>query len=76
MACLDCGNIIGYHVTQPCESCLDARNNGHFWMFYSSSVKFTERMDSQGKAALTWSQITSQDFDNDWMSPKYDSFCR
>ncbi|TPX32733.1 hypothetical protein SmJEL517_g04231 [Synchytrium microbalum] len=26
----------GYHVTQPCSSCLTACNNGHFWMFLLS----------------------------------------
>ncbi|KAI8918764.1 FAM72 protein-domain-containing protein, partial [Entophlyctis helioformis] len=33
VACLGCGNVVGYHVTQPCGSCLEACNNGHFWMF-------------------------------------------
>lgn len=27
-ACLGCGNVVGYHVTQPCEGCLEACNNG------------------------------------------------
>ncbi|KAI9240373.1 MAG: protein FAM72, partial [Podila humilis] len=27
-ACLTCGNAIGYHITQPCEKCLMAENNG------------------------------------------------
>ncbi|KAI8353043.1 protein FAM72, partial [Mortierella sp. GBAus27b] len=43
VACLGCGNTLGYHVTQPCESCLRACNNGHFWMFHSDSVSCTER---------------------------------
>ncbi|KAK3818871.1 MAG: FAM72 protein-domain-containing protein [Benniella sp.] len=30
VACLGCGNTLGYHVTQPCESCLKACNNGCF----------------------------------------------
>ncbi|KAI8622034.1 hypothetical protein BC830DRAFT_1091257, partial [Chytriomyces sp. MP71] len=35
------GNVIGYHVTQPCEVCLDSCNNGHFWMFCESvRIKF------------------------------------
>ncbi|KAF9918113.1 Protein fam72a, partial [Linnemannia zychae] len=38
VACLGCGNTLGYHVTQPCESCLEACNNGHFWMFHSDGV--------------------------------------
>ncbi|KAI8820957.1 FAM72 protein-domain-containing protein [Fimicolochytrium jonesii] len=36
VACLGCGNVIGYHVTQPCEPCMEACNNGHFWMFHIS----------------------------------------
>jgi hypothetical protein len=27
-ACLGCGNVVGYHVTQPCDRCLEACNNG------------------------------------------------
>nr|KAJ3423250.1 Protein fam72a [Polyrhizophydium stewartii] len=45
-ACLGCGNVVGYHVTQPCERCLDACNNGHFWMFLSDTVRYTERFDA------------------------------
>jgi hypothetical protein len=29
-ACLGCGNVVGYHVMQPCETCLEACNNGKF----------------------------------------------
>ena len=43
------GNVVGYHVTQPCEVCMSACNNGHFWMFHNDSVKAKERMDSTGK---------------------------
>ncbi|KAJ3243080.1 Protein fam72b [Chytriomyces hyalinus] len=43
VACLQCGNVIGYHVTQPCEVCLDSCNNGHFWMFLSEGVKSKDR---------------------------------
>ncbi|KAI8379260.1 protein FAM72, partial [Radiomyces spectabilis] len=28
VACLGCGNIIGYHVVSPCHHCLGACNNG------------------------------------------------
>ncbi|KAL2915749.1 hypothetical protein HK105_204695 [Polyrhizophydium stewartii] len=45
VACLGCGNVIGYHVTQPCERCLDSCNNGHFWMFLSEGVWAKERTD-------------------------------
>ncbi|KAF9988353.1 Protein fam72a [Modicella reniformis] len=43
VACLGCGNTLGYHVTQPCQSCLKACNNGHFWMFHADGVSCTER---------------------------------
>lgn len=42
-ACTGCGCVLGYHVSQPCERCLEARNNGHFWMFYAEGVVGTER---------------------------------
>ncbi|OAJ38049.1 hypothetical protein, variant [Batrachochytrium dendrobatidis JEL423] len=48
VACLGCGNVIGYHVTRPCERCLDSCNNGHFWMFLSDGVSAKERLDSTG----------------------------
>ncbi|CAO3633487.1 unnamed protein product [Cunninghamella blakesleeana] len=38
IACIQCGNIIGYHVNVPCKSCLSRPNNGHYWMFRSISV--------------------------------------
>ena len=41
--------MVGYHVTQPCVKCLEACNNGHFWMFLSEGVKPVERLDSSGK---------------------------
>lgn len=33
-ACLGCGNVVGYHVTQPCEKCLEACNNGKALFLY------------------------------------------
>ncbi|KAJ3192289.1 Protein fam72a, partial [Dinochytrium kinnereticum] len=44
IACLRCGNVIGYHVTQPCEVCLESCNNGHFWMFLSDGVASRDRV--------------------------------
>ncbi|PIA15398.1 hypothetical protein COEREDRAFT_74847 [Coemansia reversa NRRL 1564] len=38
VACLGCGNEVGYHITQPCTECLKACNNGHFWMFLTENV--------------------------------------
>jgi len=41
-ACACCGNVMGYHVSQPCERCLEARNNGHFWMFFRIRLSATQ----------------------------------
>ena len=43
-----CGNVVGYHITQPCSACLESCNNGHFWMFNNEGVKAEERLDSTG----------------------------
>ena len=56
VACLGCGNVIGYHVTKPCEACMNACNNGHFWMFHSDGVKADEVSDSSGKV-INWGSI-------------------
>lgn len=42
------GNIIGYHVVAPCSQCLQAGNNGHFWMFHSNACQPEERKDVTG----------------------------
>ncbi|KAG0238674.1 Protein fam72a [Actinomortierella wolfii] len=44
VACRVCGNVIGYHITQPCRQCLDAPNNGHFWMFHTEGVVGQDRL--------------------------------
>ncbi|KAG0042727.1 Protein fam72a [Gryganskiella cystojenkinii] len=44
VACKVCGNVIGYHITQPCQQCLKAPNNGHFWMFHTDGVIGQERL--------------------------------
>ena len=46
------GNVIGYHVTQPCEPCMDACNNGHFWMFHCTEVSSAERISAHGTISL------------------------
>lgn len=43
------GNVVGYHVTLPCQSCIRSCNNGHFWMFHSSAVFPVDRLDQTGK---------------------------
>ncbi|KAF9974662.1 Protein fam72a [Actinomortierella ambigua] len=44
VACRVCGNVVGYHITQPCRQCLDAPNNGHFWMFHTDGVVGQDRL--------------------------------
>ncbi|KAJ3045288.1 Protein fam72a [Rhizophlyctis rosea] len=78
-ACLGCGNVVGYHVTQPCEKCLDACNNGHFWMFLSDGVQPIERLDhSSGGKPLRWAALpcAEQDHDEVPLSVKYEMMCR
>jgi FAM72 protein len=63
------GNVIGYHVTQPCEPCMDACNNGHFWMFHCTEVSSKDRTNTNGMIntktgnVLVWSQIPRADKD-------------
>ncbi|XP_074241198.1 protein FAM72A isoform X2 [Saimiri boliviensis] len=57
IACLKCGNIVGYHVIVPCSSCLLSCNNGHFWMFHSRAVYDTNRLDSTGVNVLLWGNL-------------------
>lgn len=47
------GNIIGYHVVAPCSRCLQACNNGHFWMFHSDACQPNERKDITGNNSTT-----------------------
>ena len=54
---------MGYHVTQPCESCLESCNNGHFWMFQTDGVKPSERMDSTGLKPMLWAFLPAADRD-------------
>ncbi|XP_015991071.2 protein FAM72A isoform X2 [Rousettus aegyptiacus] len=57
IACLKCGNIVGYHVIVPCCSCLLSCNNGHFWMFHSQAVYGINRLDSTGANFLLWGNL-------------------
>ncbi|XP_065396972.1 protein FAM72A isoform X3 [Macaca fascicularis] len=57
IACLKCGNIVGYHVIVPCSSCLLSCNNGHFWMFHSQAVYDINRLDSTGVNVLLWGNL-------------------
>ncbi|KAG9065434.1 Protein fam72a [Linnemannia hyalina] len=64
-ACLGCGQVAGYHVTQPCSDCLKDQNNGHFWMFYSSAVVHYKRLRVDGHVGdvMLWANVPSINFD-------------
>ena len=55
---------MGYHVTRPCESCLESCHNGHFWMFHSDYVTCDDRSDPDldGEPML-WAVIPSPSHD-------------
>ncbi|KAF9920205.1 Protein fam72a [Linnemannia zychae] len=64
-ACLVCGNAIGYHITQPCDRCLNAENNGHLWLFHPEFIISSPRMDPIFIRPLRWGELPhpEQDFD-------------
>ncbi|KAF9202782.1 acyl-coenzyme A oxidase [Haplosporangium sp. Z 27] len=64
-ACLGCGQVAGYHVTQPCSDCLGDQNNGHFWMFYSSAVYHYKRnrIDGSTGEVMLWANIPPISYD-------------
>ncbi|KAH3881137.1 protein FAM72A-like [Dreissena polymorpha] len=66
IACLQCGNVVGYHVSMPCRPCLESQNNGHFWMFYRHSIIPHQRVNSNGTATMIW---------GDFMHEKEDHLC-
>ena len=35
VACLKCGNTVGYHVSQPCRRCMESCNNGMSCLYRS-----------------------------------------
>ncbi|EDO38247.1 predicted protein, partial [Nematostella vectensis] len=79
IACLGCGNIVGYHVTVPCRSCVQSCNNGHFWMFHSSAAYAVERIDKKGDM-LVWGGLSpncteDQESDND-LEFEFEECCR
>lgn len=56
--CGGCGNSVGYQVSQPCDTCLGAKNNGHFWMFSADAVQAVERKDPVGNGKpLYWAAL-------------------
>ncbi|CAG8516282.1 5189_t:CDS:2 [Ambispora gerdemannii] len=83
VACLMCGNTLGYHITQPCQQCMESCNNGHFWMFHIEAVTSEERMDALGRRILLWANLprAEQDFevvdsdDDEYDRIEYDEIC-
>ncbi|KAI8338036.1 FAM72 protein-domain-containing protein [Chlamydoabsidia padenii] len=71
VVCIECGNIIGYHVVSPCKQCLTACNNGHFWMFHSDACQPIERKDASGKELMVWNNIPRVDKDIDFLMGRY-----
>lgn len=61
IACLKCGNVVGYHVVAPCKPCLLSCNNGHFWMFNSDAVSTLNRLDATGLNLLLWGDLPELD---------------
>ncbi|XP_015774614.1 PREDICTED: protein FAM72A-like [Acropora digitifera] len=66
VACLGCGNVVGYHVTLPCKSCITSCNNGHFWMFHASAVIPAERLDQTGIQIMLWGSLSNSKEENEF----------
>ncbi|XP_048353593.1 protein FAM72A [Sphaerodactylus townsendi] len=65
IACLKCGNVVGYHVIAPCKPCLLSCNNGHFWMFHNQAVFGIDRFDSSGTNFLLWGNLPDSEDSTD-----------
>jgi hypothetical protein len=42
--CLNCKNVIGYHIVQVCELCVEGGHNQHFWMFQNVKGELIENL--------------------------------
>lgn len=76
IACLKCGNAVGYHVVVPCKSCLLSCNNGHFWMFHSQVIYAVNRLDSSGVDFLLWGNLPDTEDDEDEYNLSEEEFIR
>ncbi|KAI8980398.1 protein FAM72 [Pilobolus umbonatus] len=77
VACIRCGNVVGYHVISPCHGCLESGNNGHFWMFHSSACLPVQRLD--GEKVMMWNHLPRADLDEEFIMGSqipYDQLCR
>ena len=55
-ACLTCGTVCGYHVINPCTTCIESCNNGHLWMFLQEMIYTQERF--KNSVPLKWASIS------------------
>ncbi|KAI9216789.1 FAM72 protein-domain-containing protein [Blastocladiella britannica] len=76
VACMTCGNQVGYHVTQPCKSCLDACNNGHMHMYHSEHIKSSERVEGSTGRPVVWATLPPPDKDVDSIQRKQEQVWR
>ncbi|KAJ1737120.1 hypothetical protein LPJ68_006019, partial [Coemansia sp. RSA 1086] len=64
IACLGCGNIVGYYIHRPCFRCLaqrlriKQRGFQHLWTFFQDNVWAVQREDSDGEA-VGWEELPS-----------------
>lgn len=75
VACLSCGCVVGYHVTQPCDVCLSSCNNGHFWMFHCTEVSSCDRL-GQGNKQMLWAHLPRVDLDVEGSEQRNEIVCR
>lgn len=75
VACLGCGNVVGYHVTAPCQVCMSSNNNGHFYMFFDEGVIGNDRVDPKTKRSLYWGHLAYMD-DPELVGDKIEHVCR
>eukprot|EP00127_Corallochytrium_limacisporum_P004505 Clim_evm5s166 gene=Clim_evmTU5s166 len=72
VACLCCGNAVGYHVTRPCGKCLESCNNGHFWMFHADYIYAVDRyVDDASQKPLLWAAIPAASEDAEYLKYAY-----
>ena len=57
IGCANCGNLLGYHIEQPCNSCLSSSNNGHFWILFQSSINLIQRINENHPDGLLWKDL-------------------
>ncbi|KAJ1666699.1 hypothetical protein EV178_002130 [Coemansia sp. RSA 1646] len=62
IACLGCGNIVGYYIHRPCFRCLaqrlriKQRGFQHLWTFYQDNVYAVQRKDEFGDL-VSWQDL-------------------